>query len=156
MLFFLTCIAGYGQSVTHTIFCDIKNVAEIRFKPGALQVTEYDFTTADQLEKNIANNNGANIQVACNSDWKVNVKAGSANFNYTGTLDDPNMPSTVLKIRNRPDQRIPLKDEDQQIASGTAGGFTDNEIQLRYIAVPKFEYPAGTYDIDVIYTVSRN
>lgn len=153
------CLLGIGsafsQNVTHTITCELQNIAEIRFKPGAPEVVNYEFSTIDHYENNVASNNGANLQVASNKDWIINVKAGSDKFTYAGPHDDPNMPSTVLKIRNRPASRINLTDSDTEIAEGAPGGFTANEVQLRYIAVPGFNYPNGTYTIEVIYTLTN-
>ncbi|SOE23430.1 hypothetical protein SAMN06298216_3819 [Spirosomataceae bacterium TFI 002] len=147
--------SAYSQDVTHTITCELTNIAEIRFKPGATNVTNYEFSTIDDYENNKASNNGANLQVACNKDWTVNVRAGSSTFSYVGTHTDPSMPSTVLKVRNLPSSRISLTETDTQIATGAPGDFTSNEVKLRYIAVPGYDYPEGVYTIDVVYTLTN-
>lgn len=154
----LSSFMSYGQSLNHTdeVSLTLTDIAELRFKPGETAITTYNFDSGEDYENSVRSADAAILQVRANTDWMVTVKAGSANFAYSGSeIPAPQMPSTVLRIRNNPDPRIVLNTTDSPIATGTAGPWDDNQINLRYIARPRFEYPAGTYTIPVIYTVTN-
>lgn len=149
---------SFGQSETFSeeISLTLTEVAELRFKPGEAGVTTYNFDSGDDYENNVRADDAAVLQVRANTDWVVTVKAGTENFTYSGSESPaPEMPSTVLKVRNLPASRISLNTTGTQIANGSAGTWNANQINLRYIARPLFNYPAGTYTIPVIYTVTN-
>ena len=155
----LTCAAlvVLGQNLpTHTTTLNISSVTELRIKPSTNPIEELNFENKDDLDGNVAQSNAIIMQVASNEDWIVNVRSETENFTYTGPINpEPVMPSSVLKIRwQKPGiPRINLSNTDTQIANGTPGYFDDNQVNLRYIAIPKFNYPEGSYTINVLYTV---
>lgn len=108
------------------------------------------------------------LKVRSNKDFKVEVKANSANFSYTGsTTPAPTMPVlNILKLMvptNGTGGTIAgtfgssytsLTSSNQDlITAATKGGNKTFEVQ--YKAEPGFNYPAGTYTVDVVYTATQ-
>ncbi len=108
------------------------------------------------------------LQVRSNKDFKVQVKANAANFSYTGSASPaPSMPvSGILKLMvpsNNTGGTIAstfgtaytslTSNNADLITSATKGGNKTFEVQ--YKAEPGFNYPAGTYTVDVVYTATQ-
>jgi hypothetical protein len=110
------------------------------------------------------------LKVRSNKNFTVAVKANSANFSYTGsTTPAPTMPvASVLGIM------VPTNGTGGSIATpfsasaysaitatnqnlitaGTNGG--NKTFEVKYKADPQFNYPAGTYTVDVVYTATQD
>lgn len=157
-LVLFTSIVSYGQSISYNdqVAITIAQVAELRVKPGEAIVSEYVFDTGEKYENDIAVLNAVILQVRTNDDWILTVKSGSENFTYSGSeVPSPVMPASELKVKYQGNPRIPLSTTEVQVNTGTAGTWENNETNMRYIATPRFKYPAGTYTIPVVYTVSN-
>lgn len=105
------------------------------------------------------------VVVRSNIGFKIKVKTATQNFSVTnnGVTTTSTMPSTVLGLKvvdNNTGGTItnnfsttsytPLSSNSKIIKNGTAGD--NNTLSVQYKATPGFEYPAGTYTIDVVFT----
>lgn len=107
------------------------------------------------------------LRVRSNKKFNVWAKTNSNKFTYTGsTTPAPQMNVNKLKIKvvsNNTGGNVPnavnnkyknlRKGNRKLINNGTPGG--DNTFAIQYKADPGYEYPAGTYSIDVIYTTTQ-
>ena len=106
------------------------------------------------------------LKVRSNKKFAVSVKTNSTYFTYSGSASPaPSMPASILAIKinnNNTGGSIvspfngfgPLSANDQAaINNGTNG---DNKtFRVKYKATPGFDYPGGSYTIDVIYTATQ-
>jgi len=109
------------------------------------------------------------IRVRSNKEFMVQAKTSSNNFSYSGNTN----PAPVLKVNNHlfikvtnnstggsvpnavNQQYSTLKKGNRKlIKNGTPGD--NNTFDIQYKATPGFEYPAGTYSVDVIYTATQS
>ncbi len=107
------------------------------------------------------------LKVRSNKKFHVWAKAGSSRFTYSGPESkDPKMNINKLKIKvvsNNTGGTVPnavsnkysnmSKSNKKLINNGTAGG--DNTFAVQYKADPGYEFPAGTYSVDIIYTATQ-
>lgn len=111
----------------------------------------------------------APIQLKIRSNKKFNVfaKASSNKFTYSGSISPaPQMNVNKLFIKvvsNNTGGNVPnavdnqykkmRKNNRKLINNGTPGG--NNTFTVQYKADPGFEFPAGTYSVDIIYTATQ-
>lgn len=107
------------------------------------------------------------LKVRSNKKFHVWAKASSNRFTYSGPEStDPKMKVNKLKIKvvsNNTGGTVPngvnnkysnmSKSNKKLINNGTAGG--NNTFAVQYKADPGYEFPAGTYSVDVIYTATQ-
>lgn len=108
------------------------------------------------------------LKVRSNKDFNIFAKTTSNEFTYSGnTTPAPTMKvNKVLSIKvvsNNTGGNVPgavnnkyknlRKGNRKLINKGTAGG--NNTFSVQYKADPGFEFPAGTYTVDVIYTATQ-
>lgn len=107
------------------------------------------------------------IKIRSNKNFNVWAKTNSNKFTYAGaTTPAPQMNVNKLKIKvvsNNTGGTVPgainnkyknmRKSNRKLINNGTPGG--DNTFAVQFKADPGYEYPAGTYSIDVIYTATQ-
>lgn len=108
------------------------------------------------------------LKVRSNKKFIVRAKTSSANFSYAGSTS----PAPVMKVKNnlfikvidnQTGGTIPnavnnkyktLKNSNRKlIHNGTPGG--NNTFAVQYKADPGYDFPAGTYTVDVIYTATQ-
>src|SRR5690606_967668 len=108
-------------------------------------------------------------RVRSNKNFNVFVKSNAANFTYTGgAIPAPVMPVTgVLNLLVVSDATggivpapystvafAPIWDFDVELIQGGQAG-ADQKFTVQYKATPGFTYPAGTYDVGVVYTATQ-
>ncbi|HEY9176879.1 MAG TPA: hypothetical protein VIN07_04275 [Flavipsychrobacter sp.] len=107
------------------------------------------------------------LKVRSNKKFHVWAKASSNRFTYSGPeSNDPKMKVNKLKIKvvsNNTGGSVPngvdnkysnmSRSNKKLINNGTAGG--DNTFAIQYKADPGYEFPAGTYSVDIIYTATQ-
>ncbi len=107
------------------------------------------------------------LKVRSNKKFHVWAKAGSNRFSYSGPEStDPKMNVNNLKIKvvsNNTGGNVPnsvnnkyanmSKSNKKLINNGTAGG--ENTFAVQYKADPGYEFPSGTYSVDIIYTATQ-
>lgn len=173
----LTCITAFnalGQasehgSATQSAKLEMSNAIEISF----ISTSSTEGATVDLVFENV--NDYANgvesapieLKVKSNKKFHVWAKASSNKFTYSGTTTPaPSMNVNKLKIKvvsNNTGGTVPnavnnqyknmRKNNRKLINNGTAGG--NNTFAVQYKADPGFEFPAGTYTVDVIYTATQ-
>jgi hypothetical protein len=124
------------------------------------------FTTATNYA-NGKTSTAQTMQVVSNKAFNVTVKAASANFSYSGsTSPAPSMPvNGILKLKvssNATGGTIAapfsafatLTASNQNLITNGAIG-TNQLFSVKYKAAPGFDYPAGIYSVDVIYTATQ-
>lgn len=155
----LIATAGFSQAsneFSHTVTLTLTDVFEIEKTSESADNLSFTFDDGDDYTDGLTNSAAAEIQVRSNKDWQVNVKADAANFANATTANTATMPASVLSVKeSSATAYLTLSTTDQQIKTGSAGGFiAANTFSVDYQANPGFTYPADTYTIDVVYTVS--
>lgn len=108
------------------------------------------------------------MKVRSNKKFMVKAKTSSANFSYSGSTS----PAPVMKVKNnlfikvsnnQTGGTIPnavknkyktLKKNNRNIIkNGTPGN--NNTFDVQYKADPGYDFPAGTYTVDVLYTATQ-
>ena len=97
-------------------------------------------------------NNAATIQVRSNRGYIVSVKSSAANFTSTSGTTMPVTNVLYLKESNQ-SSFLNLTNTDQTLLSGQTQG--SNSFSVSYKATPGFNYDAGTYTVNVIYTATQ-
>ena len=106
------------------------------------------------------------LRIRSNKKFHVWAKAGSNRFTYSGNSDDPKMNVNKLKIKvvnNNTGGKVASsvnnkyanmsKSNKKLINNGTPGG--DNTFAVQYKADPGYEFPAGTYSVNIVYTTTQ-
>ncbi|MCB9046851.1 MAG: hypothetical protein H6550_12030 [Chitinophagales bacterium] len=107
------------------------------------------------------------LKVRSNKKFHVWAKASSNRFSYSGsTTPAPQMNVNKLAIKvvsNNTGGTTPnsvnnkysnmSRSNKKLINNGTAGG--NNTFAIQYKANPGYEFPAGTYSVDIIYTATQ-
>jgi hypothetical protein len=124
------------------------------------------FTTATNYA-NGKTSTAQTMQVVSNKAFNVTVKTASPNFTYSGsTSPAPSMPvNGILKLKvssnatggiiAAPFSAFGTLTASNQnlITNGVTG--TNQLFSVKYKAAPGFDYPAGIYTVDVIYTATQ-
>lgn len=107
------------------------------------------------------------VTLQSTSDYDVSVSSSSEYFTYNGTASNPTpmLVKDVLSIKitgnntggavsNGFTQYQPIDGSLNQliIATGLSGSRT---FSFKYMAQPGFNYPAGTYTTDIVYTITK-
>jgi len=172
---FVSCaFAANAQSAagnaTQTVNLALSNALEIIFTGSGTNVgttVTMPFTTASDFATGAVSAN-QELMVRSNKNFTVNVKASSAYFTVTnaGVTSSSSMPVADV---------LSMKLVSTNTAGTVAGGFNNftnltvspqdlitnasrgnNQIfSVKYKANPGFEYPAGIYSTDVIYTATQ-
>ncbi|KPM47874.1 hypothetical protein [Jiulongibacter sediminis] len=135
----------------------IPEAAQIRLKPGTANTTNFNFATEKQLESGLTNGKAATLQVRSNKLWVASAQAETPFFTKVETGDLSDMPSTVLSLRSGKGLApyLPLSIVGVPLKSGGTGLFGGkNEFDVDFKASPSFDQPAGTYAMNVLFTVS--
>lgn len=156
--FALVAMLSFGanaQTVNHNVTVTIPSVMDVRFNTAVTQSTAISFTDATDLETANEITSAAGLQVRANKNWKVSVKAATANF-APSDAGSANMGCGILSVRKTGGTFMALTTADQQVASGNKGGFgvAGNNFTVDYQADPQLDYEPDTYTLNVIYTVS--
>ncbi|MBZ0098286.1 MAG: hypothetical protein K8F30_04340 [Taibaiella sp.] len=106
------------------------------------------------------------VTLQCTTDFDVSVSSSSENFEYSGpsTLNTVMPVSDVLSIAitnnatggsigNGFSQFQPIDVQGKQVISAGQRGV--RTFGFKYKAQPGFNFPAGTYTTDIVYTISK-
>jgi len=158
-----------NSSASQTVNLNLSDAIDITFT-GSGTATGAAVNLAFNTVSDYANgvqSTSQQMKVRSNKNFKVSVKANSANFSYTGsTSPAPTMPvASVLSTKVSANSTggstgsgfgsyKAITTTNQDIITGaTAGG--NNLFSVQYEAQPGFAYPAGTYTVDVVYTATQ-
>jgi len=147
--------ASFGQvqpkaSISHNVAMNLTNAIEITFTRG--QNVSFAFTTATQYQSGIANTNAATIRVRSNKRFNITVK--SANTHFASSSATPMPVSGVLAVRvSTSSTYLNLSTSNINLITNQNRGI--RSYNLAYRATPGFNYDAGTYTANIIYTATQ-
>lgn len=163
--------AQQSSSASQAVQLQLQNAIDITFTANGSDVgplVEIPFTTINDYVNGVETAN-QEIRVRSNKAFNVFVKTNAENFTYTGgATPTPVMPVAgvlnLVVISDNTGGIIPgpystssyytLRDFNiELIQGGTAGA--DQKFTVKYKATPGFTYPAGTYDVGVVYTATQ-
>lgn len=174
LLFFVSVSWAVAQNnklstATQTAKLAMSNAIEITFNSNG----EHEGETVNLAFQNV--NDYANgvesspieLKVRSNKKFHVWAKAASNRFTYTGTTTPaPKMNVNKLQIKvvsNNTGGTVPnnvnnkyknmSRSNRKLINNGTPGG--NNTFAIQYKANPGYEFPAGTYSVNIIYTATQ-
>lgn len=148
----------FAQSeINHSVSLELQKYASIKSDASSTAILHYTFDSPDKLEKGIVQQQADGLQVSSNARWIVQVKAKKSTFSYQGSELDPAMPASVLQIKKSGSvsEYIPLAMDDHYLINGNAGNFSENKFKVDYKVNPGVGYPAGSYEMEVAFTVSN-
>lgn len=156
---------------TQSAKLNLSNVIEIVFvKTGDKvgPVVDMEFNSVDDFSDGVTSDD-QEILVNSNKDFSVCVESASSSFKYSGSASPaPNMPvSGNLGLRVRENKTggsisSPFSYSSyNNINVNCQRLFNDcdkggkRSFKVKYEATPGFQYPAGIYSVDVIYTATQ-
>lgn len=157
------------STATQSAKLEMSNAIDITFNSngsGEGDIVSLAFEDVNDYANGVESN-PIELKVRSNKKFEVTVNAGSNRFTYTGSNGtDPKMNVNNLEIKvvsNNTGGDVPnnvnnkykkmKKGSTKLIKDGTAGG--NNTFAVQYKADPGYEFPAGTYSIDIIYTATQ-
>lgn len=158
--FALVAFVGFSQAppaadVAHTVTLNIQSVMEIEedTTTGATTDETFTFSSVEDLNNGKESENAKKILLHSNKNWKVQVRAASENFSFTpaetGVTYD--LACGNLSVKEGTSEYQALTTTAADIKTGSRGKTT---LEVKYKADPGFEAPAGTYTLDVEYSIS--
>lgn len=169
-----TALAAVAQNVSNSTATQsaklvMSNAIEISFNSNGSNegsTVDLQFQTVNDFANGVESS-PIELKVKSNKKFHVWAKASSNRFTYSGnTTPAPRMNVNKLKIKvvsNNTGGTVPnavnnkyknmRKGNRKLINNGTPGG--DNTFAVQYKADPGYEFPAGTYTVDVIYTATQ-
>ncbi|MBS1781391.1 MAG: hypothetical protein JST70_18840 [Bacteroidetes bacterium] len=168
-----TCQANaqVSSSASQTTRLNLSDAIEITFT-GTGNATGSDvnmnFSTVNDYANGVTSGDQEMV-VRSNKNFSVSVKANSSQFTYTGSASPaPHMSvASVLNIKVSANGtggsvRNPFSTtsftnvnpgDRTIISNGTRGG--NQTFSIKYMADPGFDFPAGTYTTDVVFTATQ-
>lgn len=153
-IFFVASADSHAQTsatANHTLSLSISNAIDLSFTQGGSGVG-LSFSTTSNYANGVSAANAATIQVRSNRGYIVSVKSSAANFTSTSATAMPVNNILFLKESNQ-SSYLNLSSTDQTLLSGQTQG--SNSFSVTYKATPGFNYDAGTYTVNVIYTATQ-
>ncbi len=147
-LFFSSKAQTTSANTSQTVTLNLQNQIEI----AVLSATGTSFTFASTADytSGLTNASASQLQVKSNKAWTVTVKAGAADF--TGPTGNQ-MPASALGVRiNGGSSFTQLSTTAANLTTGSRGS---NTFTVDYNANPGFNYDAGSYTLNVIYTATQ-
>ena len=168
---FTTAAKAQNASATaqQTVQLQLSNALEISFtanNSATGNTVALPFTTANDYANGVQSA-AQQLKVRSNKNFNVTVKANAATFSVTnnGNTATSNMPASVLEVKvtaNGTGGAVAGNFNNftglstaaaNLITNGTYGG--NQTFSVMYHAAPGFAYPAGTYNMDVVYTATQ-
>lgn len=144
--------ANAQTSQTQTVTLNLQNQIDISLVPGSDNGTEFTFASTNDYASGLTNTDASQFRVRSNRPWKVTVAAATANF--TGGSNDTPMPSSKLGVRLKGATGFTsLATTAVDLTNGQKG--PNNVFTVDYNANPGFDYDAGTYTLNVVYTATQ-
>lgn len=152
----LFATANAQNSQTQTVTLNLTNKIDITFVSGdGGSVFEFDATS--KFEKGLVNISAAELNVKSNRPWKVQVAALEDYFSFnggSGTNQNNKMPASKLGVKlSTSSSFISLSSTAKDLTSSNVRG--SNNFTIDYEANPGFEFDAGQYQLDVVYTATQ-
>lgn len=157
--------AGSASQSTRLV---MSNAIDITFNAGGTSQSEVSlaFNNVNDYANGVESS-PIEMKIRSNKKFDVFAKTSASRFAYSGPESkDPKMNVNKLKIKvvsNNTGGSVPSavnnkysnmsKSNKKLINDGTPGG--DNVFAVQYKADPGFEFPAGTYSVEVIYTATQ-
>lgn len=164
--------AQVNSSASQTINLNLSNAIEISFTGTGTttgDAVNMAFITVDNYANGVESD-PQELKVRSNKNFTVTIKSNSTNFTYTGTTTPaPTMPVSgvlgLMVISNSTGGAIAspfslisysgiTSSNQNLLTNGTRGG--NQLFSIQYQATPGFQYPAGNYAVDVVYTATQN
>lgn len=149
--------AATTQTVTFTV--TVPSVLELTTTSNsvAVNLTASDYASSDAIATELLA--AHQLAVRSNRGWVVSARSNTPNFAFTPDTvgDTRTKPSTDLSVRKASGSYQGLTTTDFTLASGTAGGVghSGNTFAVDYeIATDITLDPAGSYALDVVYTLT--
>lgn len=172
----LSSITAFAQntssSASQSVILNLSDAIEITFT-GSGSSTGNDVTIPFNTVNDYANgveSSPQELKVVSNKGFTVSVRSNAQHFSYSGTTSpSPVMPvssvlglivtanttgGTVANPFSTSNYAFIRRNPQDLISNGNRGG--DQKFSIKYKATPGFEYPAGTYTVDVVYTATQN
>jgi hypothetical protein len=146
---------GYGQprpaaTTNHNLNLNLSNAIEITFTQG--QSVGLTFTTATHYQNGLTSFNAATIRIRSNR--RFNVTARSATTHFTSNSATPMPVSGILAVSiNNSTTYRNLSASNTSLLTNQNRGV--RSYTLSYRARPGFNYDAGTYTANIIYTATQ-
>ena len=159
VLFILTIIilslkanAQYSFTGTATGSITIDSMYVITAGAG----TTFTFGGVEDYANGVEKQNYAGISIKCNYNWKISVRATTANFTAGGG-GSVDMPCSILTLRKSGDSYFAVSTSSQQLAVGNRGptSTSGNSFNIDIKANPGYSYNGGNYSIVLQYTVTK-
>jgi len=139
-----------SAQANHNVSLRLSNAIEITITKG--QNVSFNFTKVTDYQSGITNNNAASLRVKSNSPYNITVKSATSNF--VGNSATPMPIAGILSVKVFPQgQFIGISKNDATLLTNQSVGITS--INLSYRANPGFNYDAGTYTANIIYTAAQ-
>ncbi|WP_304233190.1 hypothetical protein [Jiulongibacter sediminis] len=154
---FVACTLRVSGQASFRVEIIIPEAAQIRLKPGTANTINFNFASENQLESGLTSGKAATLQVSSNRLWVASAQAESPYFTITETGDLSDMPSTVLSLRAGTGLTpyLPLSTVGVPLKTGAKGLFGgQNEFDVDFKASPSHDQQAGSYVMNVLFTVS--
>jgi len=143
--------AQASSTANHNATLSLSNAIEISFTDGAAGAS-LSFSTASQYNDGVTAESAATLRVRSNKAYNVTVKTATANFNSTAATVMP--VSGVLHVKENTQSAFKsLSNADQNLLINQSRGI--NTFKVTYRSTPGFNYDAGTYSVNVIYTATQ-
>ncbi|WP_276132397.1 hypothetical protein [Polluticoccus soli] len=166
---FVAAKAQVNSSASQTVNLNLSNAIEITFTGSGTATgdpTTMAFTTVAHYADGVESGE-QQLKVRSNKNFKVAVKSNATNFTYTGsTTPAPTMVvADVLNVMVSANntggtiansfsgyQDVPTSNIDM-LSNCSKGG--NQTFSVKYKAEPGFDFPAGNYAVDVVYTATQ-
>lgn len=154
-----------NAGATQTANLDLSDAIDISFLNH--NTVNMQFNTVNDFANGVESGEQT-ILVRSNKKFNVRVKALTSKFSYSGQATfNPNMtvnPVLKLKVVNNNTggtvtsgynnyKTPPTSNGSKIINQGHPGD--NNTFSVKYFANPGFNYPAGTYSVDIVYTATH-
>lgn len=143
----------------------LSNAAEISFV-NSNNIINLEFNTTEDYANGVESGEQT-LKVRSNKDFDIRVKANTARFSYSGSVS----PAPKMSVNSVLSMKITVNNTGGSVTSGfsnyknlssgnqriikdgEAGG--NQTFNIKYKANPGFSFPAGTYTVDIVYTVTQ-
>lgn len=162
--------AQNSSTASQTVNLNLSNVLDIAFvATGNATGSVVSFTFANISDyTNGKQSADYQIRVRSNKKFNVTVKANSSKFSYSGAVSPaPSMPISILSLMVAANQTGGT--QVSPFGSGSFGAISSSSknllsncslgsnqlFSIKYKANPGFNYPAGSYTVDIVYTATQ-
>ena len=136
------------SSANQTITLTLQNQIDISISSAT--GTSFTFATPADYSTGLTNTSASTFSVKSNQAWAVTVKAAAANFTSAAATA---MPASVLGVRLTGGSTYTSL--STTAASFTSGSRGSSRFTVDYNANPGFNYDAGSYTMNVVYTATQ-